>query len=147
MLWARRVKDCALISGRSKWFVVSPVCISVLGPTPPFIKRVMGALSLGVKRSGPKARHSCQSCMCLHWMHMYNFLASIRSGGSLVYMVRGVFQRKWALISGGRCNKIPVDVSLPIQYGKVSCHNYTLSLVMKSLKQRSSMNYINKHLS
>jgi len=42
----------------------------------------------------------------------------------------------------GCCNKIPFDVCLPIQYGKVSCRNYTLSLDMTSLKQHSSMNYI-----
>jgi hypothetical protein len=144
MLWAGRLKDCALISGRSKWFVVSPVCTSVLEPTPPFIKRLMGALSLGVKRSGRKAHHSCQSCMCFHGMHMYSLLTSIRSRGSLVYMLRGVFLRTWALISDGRYKKIPVVVCLPIQNGKVIFHNYTLSLDMKSLKQRSPMNYINK---
>lgn len=139
MQWAGRVKDCAFISGCSKRFFVSPVCVSVLGSIPPFIKRVMGAVSLGVKRSGRKAHHSRQSCMCLHVMHMYNFSTSIRSRGSPVYRVR-------ALISDRRYNKIPVDVCLPIPYGKVSYHKCTLSLDMKSLKQRSSINCINKYL-
>jgi hypothetical protein len=131
MLWAGRLKDCTLISDRSQWFVVSQACILVLEPIPPFLKRAMGALPLGVKRSGRKTHHSCQSCMCSHGMHTHNFVTSIRSRGSLVNMVRGVFQCTWALILHGRYNKIPMDVCLPIQYGKVSCHNYKLSLDMK----------------
>lgn len=62
-------------------------------PPPHFINRVVGALSLGVKRSGQKSHHSHQSCLRSHGIQTHNFLISIRSCGSPVYMVRDVFER------------------------------------------------------
>lgn len=57
------MKNRGAVLWSSKGFVVSPVSISVLGPTQPLIKRVTAALSPGAKWPGRKAHCSRQPVM------------------------------------------------------------------------------------